>query len=555
MKKIYSRRTRLKTSILVILFAGMTSCSSIQPVKDYRTSNVSIPQIKPVDIDAGDQVFSGKDYKLRSKKTDRIQILFIRQEEQNQDIPVHLRMIAKRKLFYLIEKSGAEVFDLPETLLNGYVDKDQQYRDYLEEKQIDGVVTLNFNTEDEKRPRINIRMIDPVDDSEMASIDFALNEEMAGSRDRQVEFYLARDGYHFIDSLSFTNYSLKALTLNTVRKLVNRSVSARIIIMASVPDAVVVLRDSSGKKVTGTLPMDTVLDEGLYSIEVRKRGVKTQRREFRIRAGKEQSLFFSWGGDPDRSSLAVYSAPGGLRFSLDGSVIGYTPVFRSSMQSGIYQMELASSEDGNEYSVEQSQDLGIHLGEHNEVAYFIDYDMSRSRETLFEMGLWQATSEEGRVQVKRQEDGFTLKAGKAGDTARMGIVSRPIPVLGLDMVLTLPGTNTPPLLFGLTGQANSVFVEGTEAGYQPLLFNGSNLETTGTAYEMKPENKQKDREIRFRYNQESGNIRVYLNGKKIFEQRVDLSAKARIAILSNTGGADGRLFVKNFTIQSRAGMD
>lgn len=553
MKLTQESRNILQILLTVILLWGVTACSSLQPVADYRTVNVSLPQINPVDIDAGDQSFSGNDYKLRNKRTDQIRLLFVEADETNGDnIPVHLQIISRKKLTYLMQRAGAMVVEPPDEIKKNIRKKEESYHNYLEENRIDGIVSLKFESQDDNHYRALIGLTDPVDNSTMASIDFPLERESSDSDERQAEFYLSRDGYHFLESTNYDRFSLKALTLSSVRKLINSAVTSRIIIMASIPDAVAVLENSKGSKIfTGGLPLDTVLDEGVYRIEVRKKGIRARKREFRVRAGKEQSLFFSWEGDPDNSSLAVYSAPAGLRFSLDDSVIGYTPVFRSTIQAGIYQMELAASEDGKKFKVMQTQELDVHLGEHNDVLYFVDYDMSKNRETLFEESYWQSTAENGTVQVKRQKEGFNLRASSSDENQRVGIVSRMIPsTLNMEMELTLPGKNTPDILFGLMSPSSSVYVEGSEKGYQGLLYKGNSLETTGTAYLPGEKNRQEDRVIRMKFHPDSGMVHAYLNGNKIFEQKAELSSGTRIAILTRAKNADGRLFVKNFSIKS-----
>ncbi len=534
-------------SLMALLLAG---CVSTELVKDYRTITGSLPQIKTAEISTASGVKKGPDYKERSTATDRVRLVLVRGEE-NDSIPPSVRALTEQRLLYLLSTLKVEVAEAPESLQSDDESLSEESMQFLKEKRIDAILRITFSKEENKaRPVLLASLLDPYDLSAMGRLDILLEEEGGRSAsDRQIDFYKSSEGYHFLKPLAFPRYSMSNLNRDRLSAFVHRSVSARVTILSTTPETRIRMKSANGgNRVLGTTPVDLVLDEGDYTVEADRRGAVSQVRTFRVRAGKDQSMMFSWGDDPDQTSLAIHSAPSGLRVSLEKDILGYTPVYRADYPAGIYRLELARMDkDEKSGDVLMRGDLGISMGRHNDLVFFSQYETEGNSDPLKD-GYWLLAAEAGvRPVVKWDQSGLFMTAGKTESDSRFGILSREIPLRDMEVELKIPGNKKDLVLVGLITEADSVLLEGSEGGFQPIIFRRGVLDKSSKAYRPRPGMEKFDRRVTIIYTASKRELRVKLDGDELIRTRLDAVDLGRIAIL--TSGVQGSApMIKNIQI-------
>lgn len=553
---------RLKNQILLTMIAAITlwviaaSCSSVTPVQgEFRTKTVEPPDVTS-DRSAGG-VFLGKDdFKSRSTPTEVIRLVVVPEGQHPVErksspvLPETVTRILRMKLLSHIRRADVTLVEPPAELVDSLPKVTDQIQDFLKNNKVDGLLHMEVTEPDSGRYVLESKILDPYDRSVMGELLIKLRGNTRGSVGRQIDFFLGRDSYYFLNDEAYMRFAFTGLNREVVDRFVRSSITANVNFIANDPEIKFYLQNDQQKVLIGQTPVERRLREGLYTIFASKKGMPDQRQDFLVRAGREQVVLFSDSGDSQATSLALYTSPPGLRLSLDGVVRGNTPFFRTGMEPGLYQAELAEDRGNNRFVVVQNFFLDVSPGKFNELLYMINYSTERGK-SFFEEGVWNTVSSD-RLRVIERADGFGFFTppvkGKEDET--VGIVSRPLAPESFRASVEIPSPAVGFMLVGFTSEEDTILVEVTDDRMKPLHFKQGTLQKPVQAFDPLEGKKKKTRKIEFRFDRESRVLTVRLDGDRVLEKEVSGTKPMRMTVLTDRAQANGGVLFKNLQFES-----
>lgn len=548
-----------KTILVFYILSLLTSCATVRQMDSVGPLHFYFPSLTPTDLDLTADFESKNDYKLRERREGPVRLLLISSWDPD-TFPEHLQAALTRKLDLLFKRSGVDhlVIPAPEgASIESFLDpEDEETLTFLHENNIDGIIVETRESTGELKGRVAFRMIDPIFKTELATLPVAFSLVEPSDRSSRKEMVLTRTGYMILPEQGFTGVKLDLDNPAVIRPFLQSSVNGYMSLLAGEGQIQVKLLDPYERTIRITqLPVENLrLDEGIYQLEAKRFGFPVIRRRVRIRSGITSRVVLSWSDDPGQTSMAIYSLPPQGRVSMDGIIMGQTPYFQAVVTPGLYDLELARSEEEGQdnFFVEDEARFQVHEGKRNDLIF-----MERYLDSLTQEGngderktVWQSASSIHETDVKFM-DGLRFNAmGDGSDDDVTGIVSRPFYLNDTRFTVKTFLGDKKTLRLGFVSGKDGVLLERRDGAYYPVLFHAGEMQGTlnGFSPEEEPQAGE-ETEISFCYDQEEGNLKIRIGFTTVYDAKWEPSGPVRAVILTDKKDAKGEVMASRIDLQ------
>ncbi len=201
----------------------------------------------------------------------------------------------------------------------------------------------------------------------------------------------------------------------------------------------------------GDTPVDIQMRSGLREIVLRRHGQPEQTRIIRIPDSDVRVLQASWSDDSDPGSVQLFTSPEGYRIAMDGEVMGESPVARSGILAGVYELEVAKKSGEDDFMVVAEDRLHVRGGRRTDRLYPLDYYLrfrGAALQAALESGLWGYSASDQRF--------YITDFANPSLAERSGLISIPIGSKKLQVESVLPGQSAS---FGVYSEADRFLIE------------------------------------------------------------------------------------------------
>lgn len=495
------------------------------------------------------------DFKLRDARTNLIRVAFNRRTE-NKAVPALLVDTAYQKFTKLFQFKDVSLF--PDVAGRNLlpVDADAS-RAYLKSNKIDGVADVSLIERDAKNFSLKLELRDPYSGELITDLtqDFQVRERSVNP-EHQLEFYSRGGAFAFLEGAASPQVVMvQPRPAEALREILVQCVTGRLNVASSTTETEVYLwprGNRRARKKLGNTPVSSYrLDEGKHTLELRRRGFRTQIKPIQVRSGQVMDVVAPWPDDPQIQTAAVLSTPPGLQLSMDGTVRGETPVYLTGLESGSYNLELSRPTGSGAYEVVAEGALEIGEAEQPERLFIIDYKEDFAADVT-QSDLWRLSSETGKVAYKAGPGlSFSNQSGGAG--AWQGLVSQPFYIDNFQMTTRVVEGDGSVLAFGIRSGETTVLVEMNNNVYTTAVYapDGARSFTSYQAAVASPDNSHF---LRYKYSREKGILVIKLDGSTIYEGPFKAAATGRILLLTRAESADGRVLAKSFSMKGGRGL-
>jgi len=339
---------------------------------------------------------------------------------------------------------------------------------------------------------------------------FSMGEQKAESSDLALFHSLAA----FLSQQSGPYISFPSQTGNELSDWLQSMGTGRVRILSS-QQADVRISDRNGKEIkSGSTPLDANLASGAYQFYIKRKGMPPVSRSLIVRPASKEVLLLTWPDDESASSLSVFTSPEELQVAADGTVAGDSPVAFPSVMPGDIEMEIARrEEDSNEAYILRQNTVAAGDGQDLTRFYPFEYYMDFLRAEKIG-SLW--TSNQPLKSVERDLNGVRIKTVRSADGPPAGLLSQPLEAMNQRIRITLdPGASWQ---FGLStgpgGDRPYLKLEQDRMYFTPPA---SNDEVSSAVYARPAAAEGQLDVIELIYIEESANLRIALNGRKLYD--------------------------------------
>lgn len=274
--------------------------------------------------------------------------------------------------------------------------------------------------------------------------------------------------------------------------------------ITSTSRAEVFLKEDAALIPLGSTPVDVSVRSGVRDIVMRRKGQPEQRKSIQVLDGAEIYLMASWSDDTDPGSALILTAPDGYRLAINGEIIGETPVARSGILPGIYDLEIAEKFAEGDYRVVATDRLQVSGGRRLERFYPFEYHQvfrGESLESALRSGLLKYTSSDRRF--------FIADFHNPELSQNSGLASMPIGAERLQMEVVLPDQSAS---FGLYSEGDRFLIQPSAKGIRLQM----EIQGTIQAYSM---SREEGRQIYIfaDLDRKEGTLSLHINGKTFYE--------------------------------------
>ena len=540
--------------VFLFFFSG---CAAVKEVAGESQANIAPPVIRVLGAESSltDLSSDKSNYKMRQNRKPGIRLVL---REKESEVETRVRRIASRAYLRLLSRPGVELIrpDKEQDPLEDFPGGEKSAA-YLKRVEADGVVEVSCLEQGEGAERrlwMQAIIQDPFEGRQLAENKTEI-EVLDRSPDRahQLDFYNNRGEFRPLAHGAGPVVRLRGTSKGLVafENLVRESVSGRVNVHSSIADATVYLVKGKTKKTLGRPPIFNYrLEEGLYRVEIHRRGYPAFKKNVWVRAGKLHEVYSLWPDEGENASLAVITEPSGLRLAVDGELRGNTPLYLSGMESGSYDVELSRANQDKEFEVLLESPVNIQAGGEAVRVFLVNYKESFSA-GLLENDIWQLTSESGLIKYA-PSGGLAFKSPTTTPVWQ-GLVSRNS-YLGAGIAISLdvvPGSDNQ-LSFGVLSESESVLVDMKGAVFTLKRFKGSAGAEKPRSFE--PLKKAATHRIEIFIDPADKKLNVSIDGDSVYNAPWTGSSSGRIAILTKPGSADGRSLARKLEVRSGRGI-
>ena len=543
------------SAVLLTLFAVVAGCASVKEIQPVASPDPKLPGLRTLFSTAA-AGSSADDYKMRASGRDTIRLV-MHYDATPAGYDENVQDIAYLKAGRLLRAKDVQMIEPPADMRTAVANPGPASLEYLAGVEADAVASVSLKRVDENRATVELRLLDPVSGAAFGeySQPVTLLKKYVNP-ERQSEFYKDRRNrrYEFLSDSVGNQVVFTGDARAAVRDLVMRSVSAELSVQSSNPETVVTLISDGKRRSLGQVPVSGErLREGKHSLEVKRPGYEAVTRDLQIRAGRNQELFITWPDDRDSTSLAILSAPAGQRVSIDGSVRGQTPLYLTSLEPGVYGLELSRAAEGGTYEITGESRLELNGGDNTGRIFFVNYTEGFGAE-LLGGDFWRLTAE-GEANVKYTPNGGLAFTSDSSGGPYIGLTSLPMVVDGsFDVRLSVKQGDGNFLAFGLKNDAlESVFVRMDGNVYSLARYQAGEALPV-KSFQTIRQRENNVHEIRFTYEKEENLFRVRVDGDVIYEGPYACGPAVQVALWTRPASADGRLLATQLKIKSGPGL-
>lgn len=514
------RPALLALSAVVLSLSG--GCASVKEIQPVASPDPKLPGLRTL-FSAASAGNAADDYKLRAGGRDTIRLV-MHYDPAPAGYGANVQDIAYLKAGRLLRASDVQMIEPPLDMQSAVANPGPASLKYLAGVEADAVASVSLKRVDDNRATVELRLLDPVSGKAFGeySQPVTMLKKFADPA-HQTEFYKDRRDkrYEFLSDSAGSQVVFTGDARSVVRDLVLRSVTAEVSVQSSNPETVVTLISDGKRRSLGQVPVSGErLREGKHRVEVKRPGYEAIVRDVQIRAGRDQDLFITWPDDRDSTSLAILSAPAGQRVSIDGSVRGQTPLYLTSLEPGVYGLELSRSGEGGAYEITGETRIELNGGDNTGRIFFVNYTENFGPDLLGVGDFWRLTAE-GDATVKYAPNGGLAFTSESSGGPYVGLTSLPMTVdASFDMRLSVKEGDGNFLAFGLKNDAlESVFVRMDGNVYSLARYQGGEALPVKSFQTIK-QRENNVHEIRYTYEKEENRFRVRVDGDVIYEGAV-----------------------------------
>lgn len=553
--------------LLLFLVTTGQSCSSLNKAPLNTNLDLVAPAIRP-------SLLKGKekdlhDYKLRTNRAVGIVLAVHFDQNSKNESDSNISKAMQLIVLHQLRQAGVTIKKIPEENWLALQKKEREnYYTWFKENNIDAVLNAGIQQINNK-VEYNLVFWDPVFAHKTAVLQLPLEiRSRAIDQEHQSELLVKKHSYDFLKFKFDPVPVLPESFSNDLSAFVLKSVQGSMNIQTSVSNINIYLSNKGKKKFLGKPPFSAMqLDEGKYSLLIKRKGYPDQNLDFFIRAGKKTDHFISYPDTQTSSTVAVLSSPAGQRVSVDGQVVGTTPHYISGLSPGSYQLELSHKEKNSEsYYITADGPLEINAGLASERLLLSSY-LTRFGSDFIAEDFFSLTSEKGKISLDNDNPGLRFHSKGAPTGSWVGLVSRPLVINDFAATLSVEENPEQIISFGLVSGATGdqkpqVLVNLDQGLYSLLEYKNNKLISPKHSYTSKKSTSEKEKninahEIRIEFEKKEKILSISIDGTEIYSgPRPDLFAgqTTRLVIYTRAKNANGSLIAHEFRMYSGPGL-
>ncbi|MCG9876493.1 MAG: PEGA domain-containing protein [Leptospiraceae bacterium] len=334
----------LRNRILYLLIVSFSySCSTIQLQEGLATERQR-PAFLRYEPKIQEELTDLTDHRIRKKNKSKATLAISTLGLTKENFDPRIRNFLLEELKRSLAKDGFTSFLLPEELETNS-DKQNLFA-WLRSKDVD-VILKPKATQEESEIKMNVPVLDSVNQKQYGSVDFAWNIG-GGNSEPSLKWEIQKTGDR-LSTLSPSSATYPKVTTQASNGewtgIFDLSVKGTVQFYSSSSDTVLTL---DGKAIGNTPITKLAILNGPHSVQFSKPGVEPKKLYIHVRAGEERNFYQEWEDDISTASLRIGSVPQGLNVIFDGEMKGQTNQYLSEIAPGDFSIQYTREWEGEE---------------------------------------------------------------------------------------------------------------------------------------------------------------------------------------------------------------